>query len=133
MRFGRPNGQQTLAEIVKINGVTVVVRTLEVRGVQKTYPIGTEWKVTMVDDGVRGALKASQQPSRPEQAVLNDIVSVYFWLSPENLTCDGELSRTAVRRRKTMFNAQLRELFHELGREVTEDEAYEGRQKEPQS
>ena len=48
----------------------------------------------------------------------------YIDLSPENLTCDGELSGSLVRRRASALRSKLRALFVELGRPVNEDEAY---------
>jgi hypothetical protein len=43
--FGKPQGEKTLAEVVKVNGKSVKVKTLEVRGTQRTYPIGSVWTV----------------------------------------------------------------------------------------
>jgi hypothetical protein len=62
---------------------------------------------------------------RPESEVLRDIENVYSQLSPENLTCDGELPRGQVLRRARQLKLRLRGLFTELGREVSESEAYE--------
>ena len=45
-------------------------------------------------------------------------------LSPENLTCDGELSAAQVRRRLSMIKKRWRELEKEYGKMVSEDEAY---------
>ena len=45
-------------------------------------------------------------------------------LSPENLTCDGELSRTAVRQRYRKLMQQWRALETEVGRKVSEDEVW---------
>jgi len=62
---------------------------------------------------------------RDEDDILDDIDRVYGNLSPENLTCDGECSRSEVQRRSTAYNRALRALFKELGREVTESECYD--------
>lgn len=62
---------------------------------------------------------------RDEDDILDDIDRVYGNLSPENLTCDGECSRSEVARRSAAYNRALRALFKELGREVTEEECYE--------
>ena len=43
--FGRPNGQKTLGEIVKVNRKTYKVKQLEVRGQYKAYPVGSVWGV----------------------------------------------------------------------------------------
>lgn len=61
---------------------------------------------------------------RTEPEIMDDICFIYGMLSPENLTGDGEFSRTEVAKRRAQFNARLRELEKELGRKVTEEEAY---------
>ena len=61
---------------------------------------------------------------RTEKEILADISMVYDRLSPENLTCDGELSRAEVRRRSVALNKKLKQLFKEIGRVVTEEETY---------
>jgi len=40
--FGRPNGEKTLGEVIKVNPKKVKVKQLEARG---GYPIGTPWSV----------------------------------------------------------------------------------------
>lgn len=45
-------------------------------------------------------------------------------LSPENLTCDGELSAAQVRVRVARINKEWKSLEAQLGREVTEDEIW---------
>ncbi|MDB4278084.1 hypothetical protein N9917_00480 [Deltaproteobacteria bacterium] len=45
VHFGRGKGEKTLAEVVKVNGKTLKVKTLEVRGTKRTYPIGSVWTV----------------------------------------------------------------------------------------
>lgn len=62
---------------------------------------------------------------RGEKEIMADIVGVYNCLSPENLSCDGELSRTQINRRYGNLKGDLRRLFAELGRSVTEEQAYE--------
>jgi hypothetical protein len=72
------------------------------------------------------ALKArrSPAPKRAEATVLDEIRNVYGQLSPENVSCDGELPRSEVARRVAALNRQLRALFAELGRPVSESEAF---------
>ena len=43
--FGRGNGEKTLAEVTKVNRASIKVKTLESRGTQRNYPVGTVWKV----------------------------------------------------------------------------------------
>ena len=44
--------------------------------------------------------------------------------SPENLTCDGELRPTEVRRRATILNRERAAVIAELGYEPTWEELY---------
>lgn len=44
-------------------------------------------------------------------------------LSPENLSCDGELSMTAIRKKRSAINAEWKEIENKLGRKVSEHEA----------
>lgn len=62
--------------------------------------------------------------SRTEAAIRKDILGVYCSLSPENLHCDGEISAAAARRKAEALRKQLQALFTELGRPVSESEAY---------
>jgi len=61
---------------------------------------------------------------RSEKEIMAEISADYAQLSPENLTGDGELPRSTVDAKARALNADLRRLFKELGREVTEEEAY---------
>jgi hypothetical protein len=61
---------------------------------------------------------------RNEAVIINDIRTVYCQLSPECLTCDGELSMEDVERQYKKLNSKLDVLFHELGRKMTEHEAF---------
>jgi hypothetical protein len=63
-------------------------------------------------------------PKRGEGVIMSDILAMYSNLSPENLHCDGEISRAEAGRRAVVFNRILRALFVEIGREVPEHEAY---------
>ena len=61
---------------------------------------------------------------RPEKEILKEIGDVYCSLSPENLYCDGEISKSEANRKFKILNRKLRVLFVELGREVSEEEAW---------
>ncbi len=61
---------------------------------------------------------------RPEAVILKDIEATYLNLSPENLTGDGELPKFVVSSRRSKLNSKLKALFAEIGRTVTEEEAY---------
>lgn len=126
--FGRSHGEQTLGEVVKVNRVKVKVKQLEARGTYKNYPVGTVWTVpasllTKADNaGV--PIPEAPKPKRPDAEILAEIKGIYCRLSPENLSCDGELPMSQVRRRASYLNGRLRECFRELGRTVSESEAF---------
>lgn len=123
--FGRPNGEKTLGTVLKINGASVKVRQDEGRGGR---PVGTEWRVhpSLVTpiDGPAASPATTAAPRRAEDAVMRDILNAYSDLSPENLTCDGELRGRAVATRRAAVNRRLAALQAELGRRVSEDEAW---------
>jgi hypothetical protein len=78
-----------------------------------------------VQRGLIGGGATPAKPKRPEAEVMADILGVYSGLSPENLSCDGEASASHIRRRRADLNAKLRELETEVGRKVSESEAYD--------
>ena len=55
---------------------------------------------------------------------MGEILNIYCGLSPENLYCDGEISRSAAMRKYRAYQRQLKALFAELGRHVSECEAF---------
>lgn len=132
--FGRSHGEQTLGEIVKINPKKFKVKQLEQRGTLKSYPIGTIWTVPpslctpAPSDAKPGQEPAAEPPKakRPDAEIMREIRGLYSALSPENLHMDGEISRSAAAARERQFNAKLKLCFTELGRTVTESEAYAG-------
>ena len=63
-------------------------------------------------------------PRRDEQTILKAISGVYGRMSPENLSCDGEGSRSHMQRTRSMCTRALRALQTELGRKVDESEAF---------
>ena len=67
---------------------------------------------------------APATPRRAEDVIMKDIVNAYGDLSPENLTCDGELTRAQAAARRTAVHRRLADLQKELGRRVSEDEAW---------
>jgi hypothetical protein len=68
-------------------------------------------------------VKAPKAP-RSDVEILNDLRSIEAGLSPENLTCDGELSIYQARRRASKLNAQKKALIKELGRTPTDAEIW---------
>jgi len=78
------------------------------------------------EDTVKRALILSGQapPPRDQFTILDAITACYTSLSPENLSCDDERSSAEVIRRRNMLNHELRTLFTEFGRTLTETEAW---------
>lgn len=125
--FGRGNGEQTLGEITQVNRSKCKVKQMESRGTMRSYPVGTIWTVPASLMSLVGgpvAAPAVAKPKRANHEIMFDIQSCYNQLSPENLHCDGEISRSAAARKAVGINARLRALFAEYGRKVTEDEAW---------
>jgi hypothetical protein len=147
--FGRSHGEKTLGEVVKVNRTRASVKQLEARGVYRDYPVGTVWQVPFtllspapVDapagepvsperaamlaeiERLKRENEALRAPKRAEAVILSEIRSCYSGLSPENLWMDGEASASQARRRASALNRRLRELFRELGRRVSESEAF---------
>jgi len=60
-----------------------------------------------------------------EQELMNKILNCYIRLSPENLWCDGEATRAHAMATAKKINTELKGLFKQLGRVVTEEEAYQ--------
>ena len=54
--------------------------------------------------------------------MLDRFANLSAQMSPENLTCDGELSRAAVNRRRRDLRRQWTALERQVGRRVTDDE-----------
>jgi len=106
------------------------VRKVEYRGYHENrpkYPVsivmdGKEYKTTLTS--VVPDKNAEDVVKRSEAQIMEDIRDAYCRLSPENLTCDGELPQREVAKRARELQKRLSGLFRELGREVGESEAY---------
>lgn len=68
---------------------------------------------------------AEMQNKRSEDVLMKEILNVYLRLSPENLAADGERPRNEVIRLERKLRGDHVRLFAELGRVVSEEEAYE--------
>ena len=127
--FGRPNGEKTKGEVVKVNPLSYRVKQMEDRG---GHPVGTVWTVPKAlcyeRKGAPGegevSAPATPGPARADVDILLDISDAYSRLSPENLAADGERPRYQQRRLGTQLRRKLAALFTELGRRVDEDEAF---------
>lgn len=137
--FGRKNGVQTMAEIVKINPRRCKVKVLEQRGNGRGSAAGSTWIVPY--SSMRPAVgevqsytpeelypkKLSYDPvgNYIEEKILEAIFACYEHLSPENLSCDGEASRTHIKHAENWLHRQLRGLQSALGFNVSESEIYD--------
>lgn len=130
--FGRPNGEKTLGEIVKLNPSKAKVKTLQNRG--DHYQAGMVWSVpysimTPADGTATEKLLVNplvyDPYAREDNLILEAIAVIFCNLSPENLSCDGEISRAAVQQRYAAYQRKLRGLYAALGRTVSESESYE--------
>lgn len=132
--FGRGNGEYTRGIVEKMNRVKAKVRTNENRG---STVAGTVWSVPYaLMNPSSGGVPQNVQPTQPEPIkynpfqdpveikILEAINIVYNRLSPENLSCDGELPISVINKNRAKLNRQLRGLFQVLGREVDEMVAY---------
>lgn len=126
--FGRVNGEKTLGEVTKVNRTKAKVKQLESRGTYRSYSVGTIWTVPFSllqkADSSGNVVPEPPKPKRPESEILSEIKGIYCRLSPENLWCDGEASLTHVRRYGAQLRRRLRECEQELGRRVSESEAF---------
>lgn len=99
--------------------------------VPKTYTAADLDGADALSRGVSIVQKAPERPkfdpmtlSAADVHIVRAIVSVYTDLSPENLTCDGELRYVHVMAKKRELDSKLRALFTALGHEIDESEAY---------
>lgn len=132
--FGRATGEQTLGKIVKTNPKKAKVETCEQRGYGRGSEAGTVWGVpysmmrpaTEKEVQEAGVSVSPAKAATPvnENEIMAEINGLYTQLSPENLTCDGELSRNQIAIKYRSLQSQLQAMFRKLGRTVSEDEAF---------
>jgi len=123
--FGRKNGEKTLGKVIKMNLKKAQIETLESRGHGRGSTSGTPWGVpysmmTPKEDGpsvrlqrqpngtVFGTIIKNSFPSSADTHILAAISQVENELSPENLTCDGELLPAYVQIKKMKLESKLR-------------------------
>ena len=137
--FGRPNGEKTLGKIVRINQKTASVDALEGRGSRED---GGKWLVgfslltahlpnNVADSPDRFAQLKDGGPiaydpfNVIDNVILSSIADCYNGLSPENLYADGERSREEAQARARTIQSELKKLQCQLGRLVSEDQAFD--------
>lgn len=133
--FGRPNGEQTIGEVVKCNPAKAKIKTLENRGLFGQRPVGQVWVVpyTLIRPATADEIKSVGRipapavvrpgPIQNENEVMQAIADCYLALSPENLSCDGELSQREIIGRRADIMRRLGKLQDQIGRIVSETEA----------
>lgn len=62
---------------------------------------------------------------RTGDEIMKDLIVVECDLSPENLSCDGEVSLTYQRQKYRQLMKKRKVLIRELGRTVSEDEIWD--------
>lgn len=120
--------QEIQGTIIKINSKTAKVKLLEK---YKHYPVNTIFNVDYsflrkntgtVKEAVIEKLKYNPFGGI-QNIILDGIVACYCALSPENLTCDGEASRSSIANKSRELQRQLKGLCYAYGREVGEMES----------
>jgi hypothetical protein len=146
--FGRGHGEKTLGKIVSVNEKRASVETLEERGTKRSHAPGARYGVpySMMEpapgEALRGGAVAPDVPMTPitprpaaklvynpfqpraDQLILEAMACIYADLSPENLSCDGELPTAQVRAKYATLQRQLKGLQAAFGRNVTEEETW---------
>jgi hypothetical protein len=134
--FGRNRGQQTRGKIVKLNPKKAKVQNLELRGYRQAATVGETWIVPYsLISAVNGEAQTETQveaseepltysPFEEDNLILEAIAGIYCNLSPENLTCDGELSRSQVTRKYNALHRKLGHLQKAVGRQVSECDSF---------
>lgn len=136
--FGRPNGEKSTGKIVKINPAKARIELTCERGQGRGSEVGSVWTVpysliypvdgqgqdTTAPIVKREPLKFNPFMAGVDQHIVQAMSCVYNDLSPENLTCDGELPRARVQQKSAELHRKLRYLQQAFGQEVTEDDIW---------
>lgn len=130
-----------LATVVKANDKSVTVRCPNNHAYGRfagsggvRVPVGLIARKVSADEAAAHKAKYAPQPERPRvtngtvaalpAALKEQFLQLASQLSPENLTCDGELSRAAVANRRKSLQRQWNALEQRIGRKVTESEVW---------
>jgi hypothetical protein len=92
----------------------------------KTASVGPRVNKDALLTSLKGQNAASKGNGRSDLNLdqLGQFIRLSVQLSPENLTMDGELSRSQVQKRTSALHAQWKALEKAIGRKVTEDEVW---------
>lgn len=124
--FNGPHKRTILGTVDSIGPKNIMVLEHGKLGKWKVPPMMLRaWSGADAPAEKAGATVAAQvKAKRPDVVIMRDIMGVYGDLSPENLSWDGERSRSEMNAAARYLNAKLRGLFTEIGRHVSEDQAY---------
>ena len=130
--FGRPNGEQTLGRVLKVNRSSILIEQMEERGQQRVRQAGAKWRVhpSLVRLAPAGAAATPPAPAKPvvvsmsEAEILLRLRKIEFGLEPEILYCDGERSPSEARRIAARLRSERANLVKMLGREPTPSEIW---------
>ena len=112
--FRGPYSTQIVATVEKVNVATLKAKEAS----------GKTWRVHPALCTPHTGVAPVAAPKRDVKDIYHDILSCYAALSPENLYCDGECSRAQAMARGRTIKARLKALETEMGRKISEDEAY---------
>ena len=127
--FGRPNGEQTLGKVVKVNRSSILIEQMEERGQQRVRQAGAKWRVhpslvRLANVAVAPAPAKPVTVSMSEAEILLRLRKIEFGLEPEVLYCDGERSPSEARRIAARLRSERADLVKMLGREPTSNEIW---------
>lgn len=127
--FGRPNGEQTLGRVVRVNAASLTIEQMEERGVSRVRQAGAKWRVhpSLVRLANVATVPAPAKPvavSMSEAEIIVRLRRVEYGLEPEVLYCDGERSPSEARRIATRLRSERADLVKMLGREPTSNEIW---------
>jgi hypothetical protein len=71
----------------------------------------------------RKIFDADAKMPETEEELMKELDGLCGELSPENLSCDGEISSTQIRKKASAIRAEWKEIEKKLGRKVSEYEA----------
>lgn len=108
-------GRKFVGTVKSINAKTISVDT----------PTGN-WRVSpgLLSVSTAPVVPEAPKAKRSEGTVMREILACYSNLEPEMLTCDGEVRGAALARKAAGIRAKLKTLFAEMGRTVSEEEAW---------
>lgn len=122
------NKQSIKAKVVKVNPKTATVEILEP---YNNHPVGTPYRASynilskLDANGKIVEEKMEYNPFDELNSFYECILECYSNLSPENLSCDGELPIGKIRSRRAILEHRLRHLCEAIQKEISEEQIYD--------